>query len=175
MASAPNRSTDNSAGAIIVKGMVDRALDCARKVADRQELRSPRIQTRLSRWRLRYEKRYFDILHWTAPAVRPSSSVPTLRSMRVAAAANRPRAQAPSQCCLKKTRSWWIVDLINSGSASDYRIMDFRKPMLRFCGQDRSEISPCSGLSPYSMASTLRPATSMKLCTRSMTCMKSAI
>ena len=25
------------------------------------------------------------------------------------------------------------------GSASDYRIMDFRKPMLRFCGQDRSE------------------------------------
>jgi hydroxymethylglutaryl-CoA synthase len=31
------------------------------------------------------------------------------------------------------------VDLINSGSASDYRIMDFRKPMLRFCGQDRSE------------------------------------
>jgi hydroxymethylglutaryl-CoA synthase len=32
-----------------------------------------------------------------------------------------------------------IVDLIGSGSASDYRIMDFRKPMLRFCGQDRSE------------------------------------
>jgi hydroxymethylglutaryl-CoA synthase len=31
------------------------------------------------------------------------------------------------------------VDLINSGSASDYRIIDFRKPMLRFCGQDRSE------------------------------------
>jgi hydroxymethylglutaryl-CoA synthase len=31
------------------------------------------------------------------------------------------------------------VDLIQSGSASDYRIMDFRKPMLRFCGQDRSE------------------------------------
>ncbi len=32
-----------------------------------------------------------------------------------------------------------VVDLIGSGSASDYRIMDFRKPMLRFCGQDRSE------------------------------------
>ncbi|MBT8087549.1 MAG: hydroxymethylglutaryl-CoA synthase, partial [Gammaproteobacteria bacterium] len=32
-----------------------------------------------------------------------------------------------------------IVDLVGSGSASDYRIMDFRKPMLRFCGQDRSE------------------------------------
>jgi len=32
-----------------------------------------------------------------------------------------------------------VVDLIASGSASDYRIMDFRKPMLRFCGQDRSE------------------------------------
>jgi hydroxymethylglutaryl-CoA synthase len=31
------------------------------------------------------------------------------------------------------------VDLVQSGSASDYRIMDFRKPMLRFCGQDRSE------------------------------------
>jgi hydroxymethylglutaryl-CoA synthase len=31
------------------------------------------------------------------------------------------------------------VDLVRSGSASDYRIMDFRKPMLRFCGQDRSE------------------------------------
>jgi hydroxymethylglutaryl-CoA synthase len=32
-----------------------------------------------------------------------------------------------------------VVDLIGSGSASDYRIMDFRKPMMRFCGQDRSE------------------------------------
>jgi hydroxymethylglutaryl-CoA synthase len=32
-----------------------------------------------------------------------------------------------------------VVDLIGSGSASDYRITDFRKPMLRFCGQDRSE------------------------------------
>ena len=31
------------------------------------------------------------------------------------------------------------VDLFKSGSASDYRIIDFRKPMLRFCGQDRSE------------------------------------
>ena len=32
-----------------------------------------------------------------------------------------------------------VVDLVGSGSASDYRIMDFRKPMARFCGQDRSE------------------------------------
>jgi hydroxymethylglutaryl-CoA synthase len=32
-----------------------------------------------------------------------------------------------------------IVDLVGSGSASDYRVMDFRKPMSRFCGQDRSE------------------------------------
>ena len=32
-----------------------------------------------------------------------------------------------------------VVDLVGSGSASDYRIMDFRKPMSRFCGQDRSE------------------------------------
>ena len=32
-----------------------------------------------------------------------------------------------------------VVDLPASGSASDYRIMDFRKPMSRFCGQDRSE------------------------------------
>ena len=32
-----------------------------------------------------------------------------------------------------------VVDLIGSGSASDYRVMDFRKPMMRFCGQDRSE------------------------------------
>jgi hydroxymethylglutaryl-CoA synthase len=32
-----------------------------------------------------------------------------------------------------------VVDLVGSGSASDYRVMDFRKPMLRFCGQDRSE------------------------------------
>ena len=31
------------------------------------------------------------------------------------------------------------VDLAASGSASDYRIVDFRKPMVRFCGQDRSE------------------------------------
>jgi hydroxymethylglutaryl-CoA synthase len=32
-----------------------------------------------------------------------------------------------------------IVDLPASGSASDYRIMDFRKPMSRFCGQNRAE------------------------------------
>ena len=32
-----------------------------------------------------------------------------------------------------------VVDLPGSGSASDYRVMDFRKPMMRFCEQDRSE------------------------------------
>jgi hydroxymethylglutaryl-CoA synthase len=32
-----------------------------------------------------------------------------------------------------------VVDLPGSGSASDYRVMDFRKPMMRFCGQDRSQ------------------------------------
>jgi hydroxymethylglutaryl-CoA synthase len=32
-----------------------------------------------------------------------------------------------------------VVDLVGSGSASDYRHIDFRKPMSRFCGQDRSE------------------------------------
>jgi hydroxymethylglutaryl-CoA synthase len=33
-----------------------------------------------------------------------------------------------------------VVDLPGSGSASDYRVMDFRKPMLRFCGQERTEM-----------------------------------
>jgi hydroxymethylglutaryl-CoA synthase len=40
---------------------------------------------------------------------------------------------------LEEDPSLVVVDLPASGSASDYRIMDFRKPMSRFCGQDRSQ------------------------------------
>jgi hydroxymethylglutaryl-CoA synthase len=131
-------STDNSAGAIIVKGMVDQALIAAGKPPIARSCEVPEFKHAClgGVYGMKGAIRHLALDGAGGQAIvvcadiaeyaRGSSGEPTQGAGAVA-------------MLLEENPTLAEVDLVNSGSASDYRIMDFRKPMLRFCGQDRSE------------------------------------
>ncbi|MGB5345717.1 MAG: hypothetical protein WBN23_06090 [Woeseia sp.] len=131
-------STDNSAGAIIVKGMVDRALLAAGKPPISRSCEVPEFKHAClgGVYGMKGAIRHLALDGAGGQAIvvcadiaeyaRGSSGEPTQGAGAVA-------------MLLEENPTLVEVDLVRSGSASDYRIMDFRKPMLRFCGQDRSE------------------------------------
>ena len=131
-------STDNSAGAIIVKGMVDRALEMQRKSPIARSCEVPEFKHAClggvygMKGALRHlaldgaGSQAIVVCADIAEYARGSSGEPTQGAGAIA-------------MLLEEEPKLAAVDLINSGSASDYRIIDFRKPMMRFCGQDRSE------------------------------------
>ena len=131
-------STDNSAGAIIVKGMIDQALQARGKPPISRSCEVPEFK-HACLGGVYGMKGAIRHLAWDgaggqaivvcadiAEYARGSSGEPTQGAGAVA-------------MLLEEDPKLAIVDLVGSGSASDYRAMDFRKPMLRFCGQDRSE------------------------------------
>ncbi|MDH3534015.1 MAG: hydroxymethylglutaryl-CoA synthase, partial [Gammaproteobacteria bacterium] len=131
-------STDNSAGAIIVKGMVDQALKARGKPPIARSCEVPEFKHAClgGVYGMKGAIRHLALDGAGGQAIvvcadiaeyaRGSSGEPTQGAGAVA-------------MLLEEDPQLAIVDLQGSGSASDYRIMDFRKPMLRFCGQDRSE------------------------------------
>ncbi|MBT8091625.1 MAG: hydroxymethylglutaryl-CoA synthase [Gammaproteobacteria bacterium] len=131
-------STDNSAGAIIVKGMVDEALIARGKAPISRSCEVPEFKHAClgGVYGMKGAIRHLALDGAGGQAIvvcadiaeyaRGSSGEPTQGAGAVA-------------MLLEEDPQLAVVDLIGSGSASDYRIMDFRKPMLRFCGQDRSE------------------------------------
>ncbi len=131
-------STDNSAGAIIVKGMVDRALAARGKPPIARSCEVPEFKHAClgGVYGMKGAIRHLALDGAGSQAIvvcadiaeyaRGSSGEPTQGAGAVA-------------MLLEENPKLAVVDLVGSGSASDYRLMDFRKPMLRFCGQDRSE------------------------------------
>ena len=131
-------STDNSAGAIIVKGMVDRALEAAGKPPISRSCEVPEFKHAClgGVYGMKGAIRHLALDGAGSQAIvvcadiaeyaRGSSGEPTQGAGAVA-------------MLLEEDPKLAVVDLVGSGSASDYRVMDFRKPMSRFCGQDRSE------------------------------------
>jgi hydroxymethylglutaryl-CoA synthase len=131
-------STDNSAGAIIVKGMVDRALIKEGKNPIARSCEVPEFKHAClgGVYGMKGAIRHLALDGAGSQAIvvcadiaeyaRGSSGEPTQGAGAVA-------------MLLEENPTLATVDLVRSGAASDYRIMDFRKPMLRFCGQDRSE------------------------------------
>ncbi len=131
-------STDNSAGAIIVKGMVDKALVARGKAPISRSCEVPEFKHAClgGVYGMKGAIRHLALDGAGSQAIvvcadiaeyaRGSSGEPTQGAGAVA-------------MLLEENPKLAIVDLIASGSASDYRVMDFRKPMARFCGQDRSE------------------------------------
>ncbi len=131
-------STDNSAGAIIVKGMVDRALAAQGRPPISRSCEVPEFKHAclggIYGMKGALRQLALDGVGGQAIVVcadiaeyaRGSGGEPTQGAGAVA-------------MLLEENPTLAEVDLIHSGSASDYRIIDFRKPMLRFCGQDRSE------------------------------------
>jgi hydroxymethylglutaryl-CoA synthase len=131
-------STDNSAGAIIIKGMVDRALEARGKPPIARSCEVPEFKHAClgGVYGMKGAIRHLALDGAGGQAIvvcadiaeyaRGSSGEPTQGAGAVA-------------MLLEEDPTLAIVDLPASGSASDYRIMDFRKPMSRFCGQDRSQ------------------------------------
>lgn len=131
-------STDNSAGAIIVKGMVDHALEARGKPPIARSCEVPEFKHAClgGVYGMKGAIRHLALDGAGSQAIvvcadiaeyaRGSSGEPTQGAGAVA-------------MLLEEDPKLVIVDLVGSGSASDYRIMDFRKPMSRFCGQDRSQ------------------------------------
>ncbi len=131
-------STDNSAGAIIVKGMVDAALVARGKQPISRSCEVPEFKHAClgGVYGMKGAIRHLALDGAGSQAIvvcadiaeyaRGSSGEPTQGAGAVA-------------MLLEENPKLAVVDLVGSGSASDYRIMDFRKPMSRFCGQDRSE------------------------------------
>ena len=131
-------STDNSAGAIIVKGMVDQALETRGKPPIARSCEVPEFKHAClgGVYGMKGAIRHLALDGAGSQAIvvcadiaeyaRGSSGEPTQGAGAVA-------------MLLEEDPKLAVVDLVGSGSASDYRVMDFRKPMLRFCGQDRSE------------------------------------
>lgn len=131
-------STDNSAGAIIVKGMVDRALVTQGKPPIARSCEVPEFKHAClgGVYGMKGALRHLALDGAGSVAIvvcadiaeyaRGSSGEPTQGAGAIA-------------MLIEENPTLAEVDLIRSGSASDYRIIDFRKPMLRFCGQDRSE------------------------------------
>lgn len=131
-------STDNSAGAVIVKGMVDQALKDRGKPPISRSCEVPEYKhaclggVYAMKGAIRYlatdgaGSQAIVVCADIAEYARGSSGEPTQGAGAVA-------------MLIERNPTLATVDLTQSGSASDYRVMDFRKPMLRFCGQDRSE------------------------------------
>ena len=131
-------STDNSAGAIIIKGMVDEALVARGKPPISRSCEEPEFKHAClgGVYGMKGAIRHLALDGAGSQAIvvcadiaeyaRGSSGEPTQGAGAVA-------------MLLEEDPQLAVVDLVGSGSASDYRVMDFRKPMLRFCGQDRSE------------------------------------
>ena len=131
-------STDNSAGAIIIKGMIDKALEARGKPPISRSCEVPEFKHAClgGVYGMKGAIRHLALDGAGGQAIvvcadiaeyaRGSSGEPTQGAGAVA-------------MLLEEDPKLAIVDLVGSGSASDYRLMDFRKPMVRFCSQDRSE------------------------------------
>ncbi len=127
-------SGDNSAGAIIVKGMVDRALEAQGKPPISRRCEVPEFKHAClgGVYGMKGAIRHLALDGAGSQAIvvcadiaeyaRGSSGEPTQGAGAVA-------------MLLEEDPKLAVVDLVNSGSASDYRVMDFRKPMLRFKNQ----------------------------------------
>ena len=131
-------STDNSAGSVIIKGMVDKALRERGMPPLSRACEVPEYKhaclggVYAMKGALRYlaldgnGSQAIVVCADIAEYARGSTGEPTQGAGAVA-------------MLLEEDPTLATVHLEQSGSASDYRVMDFRKPMLRFCGQDRSE------------------------------------
>lgn len=131
-------STDNSAGPIIIKGMIDDVLASEGRKRISRSCEVPEFKhaclggVYAMKGALRYlasdglGKQAIVVCADIAEYARGSSGEPTQGAGAVA-------------MLLEADPALCRINLRESGSASDYRSLDFRKPMLRFCQQDLNE------------------------------------
>jgi hydroxymethylglutaryl-CoA synthase len=131
-------STDNSAGAIIVKGMVDKALAADGKPPIARSCEVPEFKHACLGGVYGMKG---AIRHLALDGAGSQAIVVCADIAEYARGSSGEQTQGAGAVAmlLEEDPKLAVVDLTQAGSASDYRHIDFRKPMLRFCGQDRSE------------------------------------
>ncbi len=131
-------STDNSAGAIIIKGMVDKALIAEGLPPISRSCEVPEFKHACLGGVYGMKG---AIRHLALDGAGSQAIVVCADIAEYARGSSGEQTQGAGAVAmlLEEDPTMAVVDLKQAGSASDYRIMDFRKPMLRFCGQDRSE------------------------------------
>ena len=131
-------STDNSAGAIIVKGMVDQALEARGKPAIARSCEVPEFKHAClgGVYGMKGAIRHLALDGAGGQAIVVCADI---AEYAFGSSGEPTQGAGAVAMLLEEDPKLAVVDLPGSGSASDYRVMDFRKPMLRFCGQDRSQ------------------------------------
>ncbi len=131
-------STDNSAGAIIIKGMVDQALEASGRPPIARNCEVPEFKHAClgGVYGMKGALRHLALDGAGGQAIVVCADIAEYARGSSGEATQGAGAVA---MLLEEDPTLAEVNLRQSGLASAYRIMDFRKPMLRFCGQDRSE------------------------------------
>lgn len=131
-------STDNSAGAVIVRGMVDRALDTfgLPRLARNCEVPEFKHGCLGGIYALKNAVRYLSVDGRDRQAIVVCTDIAEYE--RGSTGEQTQGAGAVAMLC-EPDAKLFELDLANSGSASDYRGPDFRKPHIRhFLGKSRS-------------------------------------
>jgi hydroxymethylglutaryl-CoA synthase len=129
-------STDNSAGAIILKGMLDAALPSVGKPPLSRACEVPEYKHAClgGVYAMKGAIRHLALDGAGTQAIVVCADIAEYARGSSGEATQGAGAVA---MLLEADPQLAIVDLIRSGSASSYRVMDFRKPMVRFCGQEQ--------------------------------------
>ncbi len=127
-------STDNSAGAVIIRGMVDDGLRALGEPPLARECEVPELKHAClgGTYAMKGAVRYLGYDGAGSVAIVVSADVAEYARGSSGEATQGAGAVA---MLLQESPSIAVVDLHNSGTASSYRGVDFRKPMVRFCRQ----------------------------------------
>jgi len=130
-------STDNSAGAIIIKGMVNQALISKNKTPIQRNCEVPEFKHAClgGVYAMKGAIRHLALDGAGNQAIVVCSDI---AEYPIGSSGEPTQGAGALAMLIEENPKLVEVDLKNSGSASDYRILDFRKPMIRFCRQERT-------------------------------------
>jgi hydroxymethylglutaryl-CoA synthase len=129
-------STDNSAGAIIIKGMINEALVSQNKQPLSRSCEVPEFKHAClgGVYAMKGAVRHIALDGAGDQAIVVCADI----AEYPLGSSGEPTQGAGAVAMLVEENPKLLeIDIMNSGSASDYRILDFRKPMIRFCSQER--------------------------------------
>ena len=129
-------STDNSAGAIIIKGMINEALISQNKQPISRSCEVPEFKHAClgGVYAMKGAVRHIALDGAGDQAIVVCADI----AEYPLGSSGEPTQGAGAVAMLVEENPKLLeIDIMNSGSASDYRLLDFRKPMIRFCNQKR--------------------------------------
>ncbi len=131
-------STDNSAGAVIVKGMVDQALDKLGKPRLARDCEVPEFKHAClgGMYALKAGLRYLAFDGRSRKAIVVSGDIAEYER---GSTGEQTQGAGSVALLLESDPKLFACDLMRSGSASDYRGADFRKPTARYFAEGYAE------------------------------------